>query len=188
MRSNRVKTVLVLTSLLALAVPQVRASGNEMAANRGQLSKDDFKFACEAARGGMFEVKAGQLAATQASSPAVKQFGQQMVADHSKANQQLQAIATRKGAALPAELDRKEQHLLDGLSKLSGQDFDRAYAENMVKDHKEDLKEFQKEADRTQDPDLKTFASTTATVISQHLDHAIQLNTTLEGQTRTTRY
>jgi putative membrane protein len=188
MRSYKARTLLALVSLLAVAAPQVRAAGNEIGANRGQLSRDDFKFACEAARGGMFEVRAGELARAQAASPAVKQFGEQMVADHSKASQQLQAIAARKGATLPTELSKKEQNLLQGLSKLSGTDFDRAYAENMVKDHKGDLKVFQKESERAQDPDLKAFASSTATLIAQHLEHAMQVNTTIEGQTRTTSH
>jgi putative membrane protein len=187
MKLYRGTTVLAVASLLALAAPQVRAGGNESEGSRGQLSKSDYKFACEAARGGMFEVRAGELARAQAASPAVKQFGEQMVADHSKANDQLKAILSKKGASVPTELDRKEQHLLQGLSKLSGTDFDRAYAENMVKDHKEDLKEFQKEAERADDPDLKNFASNTATIISGHLDHATQLNNTLEGQTTVTR-
>jgi putative membrane protein len=188
MRSYKARTVLALASLLALAAPQVIAGSSEAEGSRGQLSRSDYKFACEAARGGMFEVRAGELTRTQASSPAVKQFGEQMVADHSKANDQLKAILIRKGATVPAELDHKEQSLLQGLSKLSGTDFDRAYAENMVKDHKGDLKEFKKEADHADDPDLKTFAGTTATVIAQHLDHATQLNTTVQGQTRTTSY
>jgi putative membrane protein len=79
------------------------ATQNSMAG--ASLSADDRKFVMEAAHGGMMEVRLGRLAADKASSSDVKQFGQRMVDDHSKANSELMALASQKGITLPGASD-----------------------------------------------------------------------------------
>jgi putative membrane protein len=184
------KTITALTklSLLTLAVSMANALAPVRAAdatteNRGQLSKADYKFACEAARGGLMEVRAGELARDKATDPAVKQFGARMVTDHTKANARLQAIAMQKGATLPTDLDAKDQRHLEHLQGLSGADFDKAYAKSMVSDHEKDLKEFQKEAQSADDPQIKSFAGKTAMVIDQHLQQAKDMQNSVAGKT-----
>src|ERR1700749_4547985 len=56
--------------------------------------KRDAEFAVEAASGGMMEVELGNMAMSNGSAPPVKQFGQDMVNDHSKANDELKAMAS----------------------------------------------------------------------------------------------
>lgn len=174
-------------SVFALAVSLMSATaplrGADTTENRGQLSKSDYKFACDAARGGLMEVRAGELARDKGSDPAVKQFGQRMVTDHGKANAQLQKIAAQKGATLPADLAAKDQRHLEHLQSLSGADFDKAYAKDMLSDHEKDVKDFQKEAQSADDPDIKTFASTTAPVLEQHLQQARDMVTEVKGKT-----
>lgn len=131
----------------------------------------DRTFAEKAASGGMAEVKMGQLAVEKGTSPTVKQFGQKMVDDHSKANDELKTIASKKNLSLPTEVDSKHQATYDKLAKMSGSDFDKAYLDAMVKDHDEDVREFKKAASTTgMDSDLKAWAQKTLTVIEQH-DH-----------------
>jgi putative membrane protein len=137
---------------------------------------DDKKFVKEAAIGGMAEVELGKLAQQKASSDAVKQFGQKMVNDHSKANEELKAAATKDGLELPTELDKKHQKLMDKLSKLSGPEFDKAYIKNMVKDHKKDVSEFQDEASKGTMPGIKEFAQKTLPTLEQHLQMVKDLN------------
>lgn len=69
--------------------------------NPGQFSSGDYKFAKEAARGGMLEVNLGNVAAANSRNAAVQQFGQRMVKDHGQAGQDLQAIASRKAPPCP---------------------------------------------------------------------------------------
>src|SRR5205823_1520372 len=106
----------------------------------------DKDFLNKASQGGEAEVELGQLAADKASDPKVKDFGQRMVTDHGQANQKLQQIAQQSGVTPPTGLDPKDQSLKDRLSKLSGKQFDRVYMQNMVKDHQQDISDFQKEA------------------------------------------
>lgn len=138
----------------------------------GTTMSADQKFVRDAAEGGMAEVELGKLAVQKASSQDVKNFGQRMVDDHSKANDQLKQIAENKGITVPAKLDAKDRALKARLSKLSGDSFDRAYMENMVKDHKKDVADFQRESESGSDPDVKQFASQTLPTLQQHLQQA----------------
>lgn len=155
---------------LGLAGLIVHAQDSGNSANR--MAAADSTFARKAAQGGMAEVKLGQLAQDHASSDAVKKFGQRMVDDHSKANDELKDIASKKGMTLPTDLDAKDQNTYDRLSKLNGAAFDRAYMADMVKDHRTDIAEFQREANGGNDPDLKSFASKTLPTLQQHLQMA----------------
>jgi len=137
-----------------------------------KLSRGDRKFIEEAAKGGMAEVQLGKLAAEKAQNPQVKQFGQRMVDDHTKANSQLQQIASTKNVSLPQDVDRSHRREYERLQKLSGADFDREYMKHMVSDHKKDVKEFQKTAKSAKDPDLKNFAQTTLPTLEEHLRQA----------------
>ena len=163
----------VLAGLLAVAPVALRAQDAAQHMDNGaskMMKSADTHFAIEAAQGGMAEVKLGKLAADKAGSPDVKAFGQQMVDDHTKANDQLKSIAQAEGITLPGDVNQKQQAMYDRLSKLSGADFDRQYVKSMVMDHQEDVKDFHKEANTGKDPQIKSFAAQTLPVIQGHLD------------------
>lgn len=150
-----------------------------------KLSQSDAKFVQEAAMGGMAEVDLGRLAEQNAADPQVKQFGGRMVQDHGTANAQLTAIATGKGATMPKNLDQAHVQTRDRLARLKGGEFDRAYMRAMVEDHDKDVKEFQKEAQSGQDPEIKAFAAETLKVIQDHdrMAHDIDRSLTATGST-----
>jgi len=163
------------------------APANSMSATTATVSSSDRKFMEKAAQGGMAEVKLGQLAAEKGSAPEVKQFGQRMVDDHSKVNDQLKGIASTKGVTLPTEIDKSAQKEYDKLSKLSGAQFDREYMNHMVSDHKKDISDFKKEADKAKDADVKQFASSTLPTLEEHLNLANSAEQVAknEGKTQT---
>ncbi|MBV9294408.1 MAG: DUF4142 domain-containing protein [Acidobacteriaceae bacterium] len=174
---SKVNTFLAMACLgvfagLSPAIVQAQDAGGEhMDTGAKKMMKSaDTAFAMKAAQGGMAEVKLGKLAADKASNPDVKAFGQQMVDDHSKANDDLKSTADKEGMTLPSDVNAKQQAMYDRLSKLSGAAFDRAYVNDMVKDHEEDVKEFQREANSGKDAQIKDFASRTLPVIQGHLD------------------
>src|SRR5437588_8898549 len=92
-----------------------------------QLDAADRTFVRKAAKGGLAEVELDKLATEKASSDEVKKFGQRMVDDHSKANDQLKQLAQQKGVDLPTQPDAKDQATKKRLEKLSGEQFDKAY-------------------------------------------------------------
>lgn len=146
-------------------------SGSKRGGESGSANRmgSDSSFVTKAAVGGMTEVKLGQLATQKASHADVKQFGQQMVDDHSKANDELKQLASSKGITLPTDLDAKHQAIYDRLSKLDGAAFDRAYVQDMVADHREDVSEFRKESQSGPDSEVKAWAAKTLPTLQHHL-------------------
>jgi putative membrane protein len=138
----------------------------------GGMSQQDHKFVMETAMGGLKEVELGRIAAQQGATDAVKQYGQRMVDDHTKANEELMTLATSKGMTLPTELDQKHRADVTKLSGMSGAAFDRAYAKMMVNDHKKKVDNFEKQSERGSDPDLKAFATKTLPTVQEHLQMA----------------
>jgi len=133
------------------------------------LSDQDKKFAEVAAKGGMMEVMAGQLAATNASNEKVKALGEMMVKDHTKANDELKNWAAKVGHQLPTSLDAEKQKVYDDLKAKKGADFDRKYTDLMVTDHKKTIADFKKQASDGSEASLKSFAEKTIPALEHHL-------------------
>ena len=145
------------------AVAAIALSCGAAAADKksdGKLSSSDRQFITTVAQDGMAEVELGKLA-QEASSADVKQFAQRMVSDHSKANSELESIASRLGATPPKQVDKKHQDDMKKFQGLSGDKFDREYAQHMVKDHEQAVSLFEKESKKGDSDELKQFASTT---------------------------
>jgi putative membrane protein len=134
-------------------------------------STDAKAFIKEAAVGGMAEVQLGKLAQERGSSQDVKDFGKRMVEDHTKVNQDLQALAAQKKVDVPTDVDAKHKATYDRLSKMSGEAFDRAYMQEMLNDHRSDVAAFKK-ASSSGDPDVQAFASRSLPTLEQHLSQA----------------
>ena len=139
------------------------------------LSAADKTFVNEAASGGLAEVELGHLAEQKAASPDVKQFGQRMVEDHSKANQELKMIAAQAKLTVPTQPEKSAQTAEQRLQQSNGVAFDQAYVAYMVQDHEKDVAAFRKEAQSGQDPAVKAFAEKYLPVLEQHLQMANNL-------------
>jgi putative membrane protein len=144
-----------------LAVPCAKAET--------KLSAADESFILAAAQGGMTEVKLGELASQKGTRDDVKAFGQLMVKDHTAINDDLKALAMKKGVTLPDSLDAKHQGMVDKMAALTGSEFDTAYVADMLKDHKMDAKEFKAESAQTKDTDIKGFVDKSIPVVGEHL-------------------
>jgi putative membrane protein len=138
----------------------------------GNTDKASADFAVEAARGGMTEVALGKIAQQKAISQRVKDFGAMMVADHSKAGDDLKQRATVQNIVLPAAVSDDDQKMIDKLNMKTGKDFDKAYMDMMLDDHKKDIAEFKKAADKCTNTSIKDFASQSLPVLEKHLDSA----------------
>lgn len=126
-------------------------------------------FMSKASQGAMTEVQLGQLALQRASSDSVKRFAQQLIADHTKANNELKQLAAKKSVQLPTEINAEQKSTIDRLSSLNGPEFDKEFMKHMVDDHEKDVNEFQKQAESGNDADVKAFAAKTLPTLQQHL-------------------
>ncbi|MEW6704488.1 MAG: DUF4142 domain-containing protein [Pseudomonadota bacterium] len=133
----------------------------------------DAAFMKKAAESGLAEVQASQLAATKATHTQVKSFAQQMVDDHTKANDELKALAGAKGVELPAEPSMAQKAKLKLLQGAEGADFDKRYARDFgVKAHEDTVSLFQKESRRSKDAEVKAWADKTLPKLQHHLEMA----------------
>ncbi|HEY8934192.1 MAG TPA: DUF4142 domain-containing protein [Cyclobacteriaceae bacterium] len=189
--NNRILALVLLCAFFVLASCGPKAKDNKEIAEDQNKDKfdntkleDDTEFAVEAADGGMLEVELGKLAQSNGSSDKVKMFGEMMVTDHSKANDELKALASQKNISLPTALSDKSRKTYNDLAEKKGKDFDEAYTDLMVKDHKKDIDEFKKEADKGKDSDLKTWAAGKVPVLEHHLEMAKKAETAADSLKR----
>ncbi len=145
------------------AAPQAKDAKMDKAEGSAGKSLDskDRDFMMKAAKGGMMEVHMGQMAEKQGQSADVKKIGARMVADHTKVNNELMALAQTKGVKLDT------RHKMD---KMDAANFDQMYLDQMVKDHEKDIAEFETEAKSGMDPELKSFASKNLPTLKKHLE------------------
>ncbi len=168
----------VVFALAPLALTQERP-GAQPGGNQTGKQLDDRTFVMKAAQGGMAEVALGRLAEKNASSEKVRQFGMRMVKDHGMANKELIVICEKNNFEFPKRMGKEHKECWDKLSGLKGQQFDRAYMKEMVKDHKEDVEEFMAAAQGLQNQDLRRFAAKTLPILREHLKMAEDIHRTL---------
>ena len=175
MKITNILLLLFCLTLAAACGKKVETDSAEIAEDQNEEKfdstkvEDDTEFAVKAADGGMLEVKLGELAQSNGSSAEVKKFGQQMITDHGKAGSELQSLAQQKNISIPGTLSDDNQKKYDDLATKTGSDFDKAYSEFMVKDHKEDIDMFQDEADNGKDAELKSWAAEKLPTLKHHL-------------------
>jgi putative membrane protein len=179
---NYMKTVLF-SSFLALGVGLLACNGNSSSDRADAVDSaktvnkevkavqpDASNFVVNATNGGMMEVELGKIAEDRASSARVKAFGAMMVKDHTDANNNLKGIANSLNIAIPDSVSNDTRKEINDLKMKKGKDFDKAYVNMMVDDHKKDIAEFRKCADYCSDSTVKNFAATTLPVLEKHLD------------------
>lgn len=129
----------------------------------------DKMFVRNAVQGGLAEIELGKLAAEKGASDEVKAFGQKMVEDHGKLNEEMGQLADSIGARIPKKMTKGQQVLYDKLNALSGEEFDKEYIASMMRDHHADLREFRMEASSTNDSDVQEAVDKAAHVIREHM-------------------
>ncbi len=112
------------------------------------VSRGDRDFVTDQLVAGMAEIELGKMAAQKGASARVKQFGQMMVDDHTKAGNELKQVVATFGITEPTQLDDKHRDLQEKLSKLSGAEFDREYMDAMVDGHQDVIDQLESRVDK----------------------------------------
>lgn len=144
------------------------------------VDEADAKFAVDAANGGMGEVALSKLAQGKASNAKVKEFADMMITDHSKANDELMALAKTKNIALPDSVGADNKMKSEELAKKAGKEFDKAYVDVMLTDHKKTVSLFEDASKNAKDADIKAFAAKTLPTLKAHLDHINAINDSMK--------
>lgn len=176
------KRTMILAALLALGgylcVVQTSVAADQQAptaAKADQKNISDNEFLIKAAKDNAMEVKLGEMAADRGASAGVRQYGQRLAKDHSKAEQQLMPIVREKGVNLPQEMSKKDRAAVDRFAALSGADFDRQFVQHMIHDHEKAIAMFENEAKNGKDAAAKAYAEKTLPTLREHLKIAREL-------------
>jgi len=154
---------------LNIFVSVLMAGATALAAD---VSRSDKSFIQDAYKDGLAEGKLGELGQGKTANEEVKTFANQMVTDHGKANSELKALATSKNVDVASEPSLVAQGKDKMLDAKSGADFDKAFVDAMVKDHKDAVKAFEKAANEAKDAEVKAFATKTLPTLKHHLSMA----------------
>jgi len=146
--------------------------------NESHVNSDDATFMKTAALGGMMEVELGKVA-QKSTNPQVKAFAAQMVADHTKANNELKALAYKTEILLPTAYHADEAEHIKKMKSLTGAEFDKHYIGMMVDDHSKTIALFRSGTETTS-KDLKKFATATLLVLEGHYAKAKAIQATLK--------
>lgn len=162
---------------------QVPTSGAPPVGSR-ILDRQDEIFLHEIAAAGMTEVEFDQLAQQRAGKPSVRDFGRQMVEDHSKANARLNAMVQTSEIKLPTAMNPTYKKSFDDLTRLQGAAFDRVYIKRQIDDHTRVAQMLEHQIAHGQDPQLKAFAAETLPTVRHHLEIAHTLQTRVQTSQR----
>jgi len=136
------------------------------------VSRADQDFAVNTAIANMTEIQAGQMAEQKGAARDVKDYGKELVKDHTEAGDKLKAIATQKNITLPTTLTPDAQKGLDKLQQETGEKFDKDFLGMMVSDHKKAISAFEDESKNGSDADIRAFADSTLHTLRVHLEKA----------------
>jgi putative membrane protein len=176
----RLLTTTAVVAVGLLAAPPIFAqtgqAGHAAATSaKDALDREDKTFVREAAIGGMAEAELSKIA-QKSENGDVKRFADRMIADHTKANEQLTSIATGLGVDLPKTLDSEHERIRQKLQTLHGKTFDDQYVHDMVEDHNKAVKLFQQEERSGHNTELKQFAQKTLPTLEEHQKMALELS------------
>jgi putative membrane protein len=164
-------------SLILVAALLCATGSTSMAqdtATRAQSSASAKEFVEKAGMSGLAEVEMGELGAQKATNSQVKAFAKRIVADHTKANQELVTATKGKGMQVPSSRTDMHKATVEKFQQQeAGKNFDRAFMEQMVEDHKADVELFETAADDEKlDLDLRGYAKSTLPTLRDHLKQA----------------
>jgi putative membrane protein len=177
--------VAAMVALNASAQPsngEVPRGQSSAAPSSSAQSADDSKFLQEAIRGNTAEVKMGELAKQHAQSKDVRDYGQMLIDDHSKANDKAIAAAKSMNVTAPTEPSAQQKQEHDMIAKLSGSQFDSMFMDHMVRDHQEDIAKYTAQA-RTGDSSKATdYAKSSLPTLKEHLSKAQSIDSKLSDR------
>jgi putative membrane protein len=173
--------MLAAVAAVGLFVPAVLAQRDKAEKKPDAKALTDQQFVMKVSAADLAEINLGRVAARQASDSAVKQFAQRLVDDHTKASADLLRIANKRSLPAAQTMDAQHRQLQDKLLTLKGADFDRAYLNQMVDDHKKAIALFETASKTAKDADLKAFVSKALPHLREHLKMAQDLAAKLKG-------
>lgn len=129
----------------------------------------DKSFIKDSIEGSQAEINFAKLALQKSKDANVRKFAEKMIHDHGLLIQSMRPFAVKYGVKASGA-PMMDHMKFDELKMKSGTDFDRAYVEDMVKDHHDDLQKFRDEESKTDSQTLKAAVAKGEKVILEHTE------------------
>jgi putative membrane protein len=159
----------LVVALAAVPLAPIHAQGQI-----SQLSQDS-KLIFQMASSNIMEVRLGQMAQQKATNAAVKQFGQQMVTDHTNLENQLTGLVSKNGTNFQPAMSKENEAEVSRLEKLSGAQFDQQYMTSMIQHHQQDISTLQSQSQSAKSGEARQMIAASLPVLQQHLTLATQV-------------
>jgi putative membrane protein len=156
-------------ALAAVPIAPIHAQGQI-----SQLSQDS-KLIFQMASSNIMEVRLGQMAQQKASNASVKQFGQQMVTDHTNLENQLTGLVSKNNTNFQPSMSKENEAEVSRLEKLSGAQFDQQYMTSMIQHHQQDVSTLQSQGQSAKSGEARQMIAAALPVLQQHLSLATQV-------------
>ncbi|MBL7706679.1 MAG: DUF4142 domain-containing protein [Taibaiella sp.] len=177
------KKYLFTVAALLVVLTCIHAQQRNTTRNASGNQQQDREFVQKATAAGKSEVRLGELGQLRGTHAMVREYGMMMVKDHQMANKELEELVMQKGYAdMPGIADAADDEAYEQLSKKKGDAFDKAFAQQMVKDHEKVIRLFTMQAENGKDEALKNWAAQKLPVLKEHLEHAKRLQETVKQQ------
>jgi putative membrane protein len=162
---------------LVLAIALAAAGAHAQSQDADENSKAFIKTAIQ---GNNAEIELGTLALSKGQSGAVKQFGQALVADHKKANEEAKAAANAVGVK-PPNARLVSIGTMVKLKAESGNAFDRSFIDAMISDHRKDIKTYEEQSGKNNA--VGQYAKQALPTLQKHLQEAERIRQQLNDVT-----
>jgi putative membrane protein len=139
----------------------------------------DAQFLVNAAEINLEQIQLGQLAQQNGRTAQVKELGKMMEDAHTKSLNDLTALAKSKMITIPSSSTDNAQDAYKELNEKSDNDFDKAYVDLMVSEHKDAIEAFEDASTDSNDSDIKNWATVSLPGLRSHLNHSVDLQNNL---------
>jgi len=170
-----------MTRVMRLFAVIALLAGMPVALAEDKKAFDDAEFVKMAASDGLHEVELGKIGVEKGKHEAVKKFGQKMVDDHTKANQELKSVAKEAGLSVPDKMLEKHEKEVNKFREFKGDNFDAEYVKHQIKDHEMAVAMFTRASKEAKNDKVKAFAAKTLPVLQGHLEIAKKLQEQVKG-------
>jgi putative membrane protein len=135
----------------------------------------DVEFLVEALNTGLAEVQMGELAQQRGGTPALREYGQKLQADHATSVQELKRMLATLNVVIPSAPTVEAESRHAALARLSGAQFDAAFVRLMIASHEEAIEKYGAQTHANPNEELSLFAAKALPVLREHLQIAQSL-------------
>lgn len=142
--------------------------------NRAEL-RADAEFIRDVGADNTMQIALGELARKKAKNREVRDFAERLIEDHTRIQEQWNAMAARNGMPSKPGMGRRHREKIEQLNDVGGRKFDRAYMTLMIQQHQDEVSYWQKEGRASRSTQVRALVNRGLPTLEQHLAQSKQI-------------